>query len=119
MEVTRPVVKRSGRGGSVEADSGKFYTFNYVVQRIAGHCTVSYATYLELCNSFLPTTIKTLYVTITYVKTILALVMCDIFTLSIIDPFYLDSPVSYQHYDHFDSPHLPSAFVEVGSDTRS
>ena len=34
MEVTRPVVKRSGRGGSVEADSGKFYTFNYVVQRI-------------------------------------------------------------------------------------
>ena len=34
MELTRPVVKRSGSGGSVEADGGKFYTFNYVIQRI-------------------------------------------------------------------------------------
>ena len=34
MQLTRPVVERSGRGGSVEADGGKFYTFNYVIQRI-------------------------------------------------------------------------------------
>ena len=35
MELTRPVVKEIGRGGSVEADSGTFYThytYNYVVQ---------------------------------------------------------------------------------------
>ena len=35
MELTRPVVKVIGRGGSVEADNGKFYspyTFKYVVQ---------------------------------------------------------------------------------------
>ena len=35
MELTRPAVKVIGRGGSVEADNGKFYThytFKYMVQ---------------------------------------------------------------------------------------
>ena len=39
MEPTRPVIKVIGRGGSVEADNGKFYTHYTVNLCGTTHCT--------------------------------------------------------------------------------